>query len=160
LNPEPVPFSSRSILIVGDVMLDHFVCGRVERSSPEAPVPVVAFDHEEYRLVGAADVAHKIVAMGATARIVCVAGADADAARLSSDLEKLGIGTAGLVRDPERCTTRKLRVVTTRNQQVARIDYEKDGEVTGAVERTLIDRIEELAGSSDAIVISDYLKGT
>jgi D-beta-D-heptose 7-phosphate kinase/D-beta-D-heptose 1-phosphate adenosyltransferase len=152
-------FSGRSILIIGDVMLDHFVIGKVDRISPEAPVPVVAFDHEEYRLGGAANVAHNVIALGGTAQIVGVVGADADAARLVSDLEALGIGVNGLVTDPDRCTTRKLRVVTTRNQQVARIDYERDGEVSGLVEQSVVSKVQELAATADAILISDYLKG-
>jgi D-beta-D-heptose 7-phosphate kinase/D-beta-D-heptose 1-phosphate adenosyltransferase len=152
-------FSRRSILVIGDVMLDHFVIGRVDRISPEAPVPVVAFDHEEYRLGGAANVAHNIVALGGTAQVVGVVGADADAARLASDFDALGIGVKGLVTDPDRCTTRKLRVVTTRNQQVARIDYERDGEVSGPVEQTIIAKVQELSATADAILISDYLKG-
>jgi D-beta-D-heptose 7-phosphate kinase/D-beta-D-heptose 1-phosphate adenosyltransferase len=153
-------FRNQTILVVGDVMLDHFVIGHVERISPEAPVPVVAFDHEEYRLGGAANVAHNIVAMGGRAEIVGVVGADADAARLVSDLEALGIGATGLITDPDRCTTRKLRVVTTRNQQVARIDYERDVEVSGHVQQALVSKIEELAASANAILISDYMKGS
>ena len=152
-------FRGKSILIIGDVMLDHFVIGRVDRISPEAPVPVVAFDHEEHRLGGAANVAHNIVSMGGRARIVGMVGADAEAARLVADLDALKIETAGLVTDPDRCTTRKLRVVTTRNQQVARIDYERDGEVSGHVERTLIGKVHDAAAAADAILISDYLKG-
>ncbi|HET9266110.1 MAG TPA: D-glycero-beta-D-manno-heptose-7-phosphate kinase [Vicinamibacterales bacterium] len=152
-------FQRRSILVIGDVMLDHFVIGRVDRISPEAPVPVVAFDHEEYRLGGAANVAHNIVALGGTAQVVGVVGADADAARLASDFDALGIGVKGLVTDPDRCTTRKLRVVTTRNQQVARIDYERDGEVSGPVEQAIIAKVQELSATADAILISDYLKG-
>ena len=152
-------FSGRSILIIGDVMLDHFVIGRVDRISPEAPVPVVAFDHEEFRLGGAANVAHNVVALGGTAQLVGLVGADADAARLVSDLEALRIGAAGLVTDPDRCTTRKLRVVTTRNQQVARIDYERDGEVSGHVEGAAIEKVQELAAEAGAILLSDYLKG-
>ncbi len=140
-------------------MLDHFVIGRVDRISPEAPVPVVTFDHEEYRLGGAANVAHNVIALGGTAQIVGVVGADADAARLVSDLEALGIGAHGLVADPDRCTTRKLRVVTSRNQQVARIDYERDGEVSGLVEQSVVSKVQELAEAADAILISDYLKG-
>jgi D-beta-D-heptose 7-phosphate kinase/D-beta-D-heptose 1-phosphate adenosyltransferase len=152
-------FLNRTILVIGDVMLDHFVIGRVDRISPEAPVPVVTFDHEEYRLGGAANVAHNVIALGGTAQIVAVVGADADAARLVSDLEALGIGAHGLVTDPDRCTTRKLRVVTTRNQQVARIDYERDGEVSGLVEQSVVSKVQELAAAADAILISDYLKG-
>ena len=152
-------FPGRPILVIGDVMLDHFVIGRVDRISPEAPVPVVAFDHEEYRLGGAANVAHNSVALGGRAQVVGVVGADADAARLASDFEALGIGVKGLVTDPDRCTTRKLRVVTTRNQQVARIDYERDGEISGLVEQEVVSKVQELAAAADAILISDYLKG-
>src|SRR5512144_1140237 len=102
-------------------MLDHFVIGRVERISPEAPVPVVQFDHEEYRLGGAANVAHNVAALGGGVDVVGFVGDDAEAARLRTDLGALSIGANGLVIDRGRCTTRKLRVVTTRNQQVARI---------------------------------------
>ena len=151
--------AGRSVLIVGDLMLDHFVFGRVDRISPEAPVPVVQFDHEEYRLGGAANVAHNVVAMGGCANAVGIVGADAEAARLLGDLARLGVGTTGIVTDPERCTTRKLRVVTTRNQQVARIDYESDREITGALESTITRKIDDLAQVSDAILVSDYLKG-
>jgi D-beta-D-heptose 7-phosphate kinase/D-beta-D-heptose 1-phosphate adenosyltransferase len=149
----------RTVLIVGDVMLDHFVIGRVDRISPEAPVPVVRFDHEEYRLGGAANVAHNVAALGGRAELVGVAGGDAEADHLQVELGRLRIGIGAIVTDPERHTTRKLRVVTTRNQQVARIDYENDREVDGAVEAEVIDRVERLARSADAILVSDYLKG-
>jgi len=151
--------SGRTVLIVGDVMLDHFVIGRVERISPEAPVPVVQFDHEEYRLGGAANVAHNVVALGGRVEMVGLVGDDQDAGRLRADLEKRSIGAAGLVTDPGRCTTRKLRVVTTRNQQVARIDYESERDVTGAVESRVLERLLDLAERADAILVSDYLKG-
>jgi D-beta-D-heptose 7-phosphate kinase/D-beta-D-heptose 1-phosphate adenosyltransferase len=149
----------RTVLIVGDLMLDHFVIGRVDRISPEAPVPVVQFDHEEYRLGGAANVAHNVAALGGRVEIIGLAGADAEAGRLRADLERRSIGTSGIVTDPGRCTTRKLRVVTTRNQQVARIDYESDREIEGALEAAVIARIDALAESADAILVSDYLKG-
>jgi D-beta-D-heptose 7-phosphate kinase/D-beta-D-heptose 1-phosphate adenosyltransferase len=149
----------RTVLIVGDVMLDHFVIGRVERISPEAPVPIVQFDHEEYRLGGAANVAHNVAALGGRVEMVGLVGSDAEAERLRGDLAALSIGAEGLVADPDRCTTRKLRVVTTRNQQVARIDYESDREVAGPLEAQLIARVRELAARADAILVSDYLKG-
>lgn len=147
------------MLIVGDVMLDHFVIGRVERLSPEAPVPVVQFDHEEYRLGGAANVAHNVAALGGRVEMVGIVGDDGEAARLRGDLAALSIGADGLVADAARCTTRKLRVVTTRNQQVARIDYESDREIAGDLERQVIGRMRELAERADAILVSDYLKG-
>ena len=149
----------RTVLVVGDVMLDHFVIGRVDRISPEAPVPVVRFDHETFRLGGAANVAHNVIALGGRAHLVGIAGADAEARQVRDALAALGVSAEGLVEDSGRCTTRKLRVVTTRNQQVARIDYESDAEVSGEVERRIVERIDALASGAGAIVLSDYLKG-
>jgi D-beta-D-heptose 7-phosphate kinase/D-beta-D-heptose 1-phosphate adenosyltransferase len=157
--PLATRLAGRTVLIVGDVMLDHFVIGRVDRISPEAPVPVVCFDHEEYRLGGAANVAHNAAALGARVELVGVVGSDAAADTLRAHLARGAIGASGIVADPARCTTRKLRVVTTRNQQVARVDYEQDTEVSGGLEAALIARIGDLAASADAILISDYLKG-
>jgi len=150
----------RSVLIIGDVMLDHFVIGRVDRISPEAPVPVVRFEQEEFRVGGAANVANNVVALGGSVQLVGVVGADAEAKRLRSALIDLDIDTGGLVEDSTRCTTRKLRIVTARKQQVARVDYEDDAEVSGAVEKAVIQRIEALAANAGALVLSDYLKGT
>jgi rfaE bifunctional protein kinase chain/domain len=151
--------AGRIVLIIGDVMLDHFVIGRVDRISPEAPVPVVQFDHDEYRLGGAANVAHNIAALGGVPRLVGVVGQDAEAARLRAELSRLAIETADLVTDPGRPTTRKVRVVTNRNQQVARIDYERDGEVAGEVEAAIVRTIDGLARTAGAVLVSDYLKG-
>jgi D-beta-D-heptose 7-phosphate kinase/D-beta-D-heptose 1-phosphate adenosyltransferase len=149
----------RRVLVVGDLMLDHFVVGRVERISPEAPVPVVTFDSEEYRLGGAANVAHNVRAMGARVEIVGVLGRDPDGARLRSALDDAGISTAGLVEDAGRCTTRKLRVVTTRNQQVARIDYEHDRPLAGETPSRVIAAIRDALDRADVVLISDYQKG-
>jgi D-beta-D-heptose 7-phosphate kinase/D-beta-D-heptose 1-phosphate adenosyltransferase len=140
-------------------MVDQFVIGTVERISPEAPVPIVRFDHETWRLGGAANVAHNVVALGGRVDAIGVVGNDADGARLLQELSERSIGTAGIISDASRCTTRKLRVVTTRNQQVARVDYEGDSEIPPAIEAMVVRRIGELTASADAIVISDYLKG-
>jgi rfaE bifunctional protein kinase chain/domain len=150
----------RPILVIGDAMLDHFVVGSVDRISPEAPVPVVQFAREDYRLGGAANVAHNIRALGASVELVALAGRDVEADRLRDALAQIGVGSSGLVVDPARVTTRKTRVVTTRNQQVARIDYENDDEVAGAVEEALVSQIQRLAPGASAILLSDYLKGT
>jgi rfaE bifunctional protein kinase chain/domain len=149
----------RSIMVIGDLMVDQFVIGTVDRISPEAPVPIVRFDHETWRLGGAANVANNVVALGGRVDAIGVVGSDADGSRLLEDLAGRSIGTAGIISDPSRCTTRKLRVVTTRNQQVARIDYEGDSDIDPGVEATVIRRIGELAAAAHAIVISDYLKG-
>jgi len=149
----------RTVLILGDLMLDHFVIGRVDRISPEAPVPVVQFDHESYRLGGAANVAHNVAALGGRVEIAGLVGNDAEGARLVGELREAGIGTGAVLADSGRCTTRKLRVVTTRNQQVARIDYECDTLAQGALEAELVKKIGESAGHADVILISDYQKG-
>ena len=86
----------RAVLIVGDLMLDHFLIGRVDRISPEAPVPVVQFDHESFRLGGAANVAHNVAALGGSVEIAGVVGNDAEGTRLLADLRRVGIGTAGV----------------------------------------------------------------
>ena len=152
--------TGRNLLVVGDLMLDHFLIGAVDRISPEAPVPVVRFDHESYRLGGAANVAHNAAALGARVQVVGLVGKDEAGALLLADLHQLGIDSSGIVEDPHRRTTRKLRVVTSRNQQVARIDYEDDREVHGDIEGALVSRIEQLSPSADAILVSDYLKGS
>lgn len=149
----------RTLLVVGDLMLDHFLIGAVDRISPEAPVPVVRFDHESVRLGGAANVAHNAAALGARVHVVGIVGEDAEGGLIRAEFDKAGIDSSGVVSDRERRTTRKLRVVTSRNQQVARIDYEDDREVHGEVEAATLTRIGQLAPSADAILISDYLKG-
>lgn len=151
--------ADRPILVIGDVMIDHFIVGAVDRISPEAPVPVVRFAREEYRLGGAANVANNLRALGADVELVALVGQDAEADRLRAELTRISVGSTGLVVDPARCTTRKTRVVTIRNQQVARIDHEYDDEASGVVENTLVSRIERLAIGASAVLISDYLKG-
>jgi len=152
-------FAGLPIAIVGDVMLDQFVVGRVNRISPEAPVPVVEYEHDEYRAGGAANVASNIRALGGTVELVGVVGRDQAGERLAQELEARGIGSSGLVCDGDRRTTTKLRIVTNRNQQVARIDYETDDEVTGNAESAVILQIARAAGRARVIVVSDYLKG-
>lgn len=152
-------FPSATVLVVGDVMLDQFLVGRVTRISPEAPVPIVHFDHAENRIGGAANVANNVVALGARADIVGLVGTDAEAAVLREALAARHVGTTGLVTDAARPTTRKVRVVTDRHQQVARLDYERDHEAPQDVETELIARATSLAATAGAIVVSDYLKG-
>jgi rfaE bifunctional protein kinase chain/domain len=152
-------FPGLTVLVVGDVMLDRFIVGRVSRISPEAPVPVVQFQAEHARLGGAANVAHNIAALGGQVSLVAVIGADSPGQRLRQQLSVAGIPDDGLVEDPERPTTEKVRIVTDRNQQVARVDYEHDAEISGAVERAVIDRIARHGQHAKALLVSDYLKG-
>jgi D-glycero-beta-D-manno-heptose-7-phosphate kinase len=152
-------FPSATVLIVGDAMLDQFVVGRVNRISPEAPVPVIEYDHDDYRIGGAANVAHNVRALGGRVELVGLTGADGAGHRLRQLVAASGIGTSGLVEDPARRTTTKLRIVTTRNLQVARIDYESDHEVSGEALEALVGQVDRLAHEANAILVSDYLKG-
>jgi len=152
-------FAGGTVLVIGDLMIDHFLIGNVERISPEAPVPVVRFQNEEFRLGGAGNVANNIAALGGRAVVIGVVGDDEAGRRLCRDLTSRAIGVEGIVTDSGRCTTRKARVVTTRNQQVARIDYESDQEVAHAVESAVVERLDRLIPDADVVVISDYLKG-
>jgi len=150
----------KRVVVIGDAMLDVYLHGDVERISPEAPVPVVRFEREEYRLGGAANVAHNIVALGGRAELVGLIGEDPAAGTLSRALASQGVAADGLLVDPSRPTTTKVRVVTDRRQQVARIDYEDDDEVGGAHETALVTAAVKRAATAGAIVVSDYLKGT
>ena len=152
-------FPELLVLVVGDLMLDRFVVGRVSRISPEAPVPVVQFQTEHVRLGGAANVAHNIIALGGRVSLVGLVGRDAGAAQLRQELSRAGTDTGGLVEDGSRPTTEKVRIVTERNQQVARVDYEQDGDVSGQLEQEIIERIRHLGNGAKALLVSDYLKG-
>jgi D-glycero-beta-D-manno-heptose-7-phosphate kinase len=149
---------SARVLVIGDAMLDKFIVGRVTRISPEAPVPVVTFDHEMFRMGGAANVAHNITALGGQATLVAIIGMDDGAGTLTHACREAGIAPS-LVGDASRPTTTKVRIVTDRNQQVARIDYEADVEIADEIERRIVGEIETHAPRATAIVISDYLKG-
>jgi len=152
-------FGGVPLLVVGDVMLDRFIVGRVTRISPEAPVPIVRFESEHVRLGGAANVAHNLAALGGRVSLVGIVGDDPAAAAIRDRLAAARIDAAGLVVDRTRRTTEKARIVTERNQQVARIDYEDDADASGAGERAVVDRAASLARGAKALVVSDYLKG-
>jgi D-beta-D-heptose 7-phosphate kinase/D-beta-D-heptose 1-phosphate adenosyltransferase len=147
-----------NILVIGDAMVDKFIVGRVTRISPEAPVPVVAFDHDMYRMGGAANVASNVVALGCQVTLIAVTGRDEAAATLSEACREAGIAPS-LVGDAGRPTTTKTRVVTDRNLQVARIDYESDVEINGEIEDRIIAEITKHATRCSAIIVSDYMKG-
>jgi len=152
-------FSNAHVLVVGDAMLDTFLVGRVTRISPEAPVPVVAFHHQTHRIGGAANVAQNITALGGHATLIGVIGQDDNGAALTRGCREAGIEAGFLATDSDRVTTTKVRIVTERNQQVARVDYESDAEISGHAERLIIDSIHQNGGDASAIIVSDYLKG-
>ena len=147
------------VLVVGDAMLDKFLAGRVTRISPEAPVPVVMFDHESLpdrrrRQRGAQ--CHGARRTRDARR--CHGSGRARPPSLASACRDAGI-TPALIGDGARPTTTKMRIVTERNLQVARVDYEMDGEVSGEIEQRVVSAVQQYASDASAIVISDYLKG-
>jgi D-beta-D-heptose 7-phosphate kinase/D-beta-D-heptose 1-phosphate adenosyltransferase len=152
-------FAERIVVVIGDVMLDHFLVGHVDRISPEAPVPVVEFARNDYRLGGAANVANNVRALGGLAVLVGLVGADDASDQLRAELQASSLGAEGLVVDPTRPTTRKMRIVTDRHQQVARVDYEDDREAAETAEAGLIASAERAIAQADVVVVSDYLKG-
>jgi len=150
-------FRGRRILVVGDVMLDRFIWGDVDRISPEAPVPVVRVRRETAHLGGAANVAENLAQLGAQVSIVGVIGSDAPAEQIRAMLRAAAIGER-LVQDGERTTTVKTRVIA-RAQQVVRVDRESEGVIAGALQEQLTAGILEGLESAQALVLSDYDKG-
>ena len=152
-------FSGLRVAIVGDLMLDHFLIGRADRISPEAPVPVVRLEREEFRLGGAANVAANIAALTGVPRLAGLVGADDAGRRLVAALQTAGIEHQRIVSDVSRPTTEKIRAVTERHQQVARIDRESTAPIAGPALADILAHIDSLEGCA-AIVVSDYNKGT
>jgi len=151
-------FRGKRVLVLGDVMLDRYLWGRVERISPEAPVPVVDVERETFSLGGAANVAHNLAALGAEPLLLGMVGDDAGGARLSAELARAGVRAEHLVADLERRTTVKTRIIA-HQQQVVRADEEDTDAVAGPTLRRLAAAVERLVPESDAVIISDYGKG-
>ena len=148
----------RRVLVLGDAMLDRYLWGRVERISPEAPVPVVDVERESFSLGGAANVAHNITSLGGEAVLLSVVGEDTSGEQLKSALARAGVRAESLVSDPERRTTVKTRILA-HQQQVVRADEEDTEPVRGPALRRVLAALERLAPEVDAIVVSDYGKG-
>ncbi len=148
-------FSEKTILVLGDVMLDRYVWGRVSRISPEAPVPVVEVQSESYAPGGAANSSNNIVALGGKAVLIGLVGDDAHKEILIKELEQRGI-TSQLVLD-NRPTTTKIRVMGQK-QQLVRIDYEHKHPIDEEAGKKILEVIRDTP--CDGIIISDYAKGT
>lgn len=151
-------FRKVRLLVVGDLVLDEYVWGDVERVSPEAPVPVVHVREETVVLGGAANVARNVVALGGTASFCSVVGDDAAGRRAADLIKNLGVDPGGLLVAPGRLTTRKTRVVA-RSQQVVRFDRETLGPPPAAVGRRLLGAVERQLSGCDGAVLEDYGKG-
>ncbi len=152
--------SSLKVLIVGDVMLDTYWWGSVDRISPEAPVPVVALQKKELRVGGAANVALNTVSLGANTSILSVTGDDADGKQLLQLLSENGINTSFILSSSKRITTNKTRVMS-RNQQMMRLDAEMTTDIDKELEDALIEKANAYftVNIPDVLIFEDYNKG-
>lgn len=151
-------FAKQKIVVLGDIMIDQFVWGKVSRISPEAPVPVVEVTRESQTFGGAGNVANNIKSLGGQVQLLGVIGNDYEGGRLTDEFRTRGIGVDGLVNDHTRPTITKTRIIAS-HQQVVRVDREIKGKFAPDIEKKIISRLEAMIASADAIIISDYGKG-
>jgi len=150
-------FANVRLLVVGDLMLDQFIWGRVERISPEAPVPVVQVTRESFLLGGAANVANNVRALGGRAGLCGVLGSDHAGRRVLGDLKRIGISARGIAMTRGAVTVSKTRIIA-HNQQVVRLDREQTGHSKAATAR-LTAFLQRHVWDFDGVLLSDYGKG-
>jgi rfaE bifunctional protein kinase chain/domain len=151
-------FSRSGVLVVGDIMADHFIWGRVSRISPEAPVPVVEVTKDNFMLGGCANVLNNIFAMGSRVYLAGVVGSDETGARLVSEFRSQGVDTRGIVVEEGRPTTLKTRIVA-HGQQMVRFDREDRRPVQAKSIQKMLSHIRAIRDDLGALVVSDYSKG-
>ncbi len=153
-------FNSLNILIIGDVMIDSYVWGKIERVSPEAPVPVVQVTKKENRLGGAANVALNVQSLGANPIICAIIGDDPEGIDLLSLLERSQLSKEGIIPIKDRLTTVKSRIIA-HNHHVVRVDAETDTDISDEFSRIVQAKIAEIITEKkiDAIIFEDYDKG-
>lgn len=151
-------FKTKRILVVGDVMVDAYMRGKVTRISPEAPVPIVTLESDEQRLGGAANVALNLASLGAIPILCSIIGDDKGGERFKELLQEGVLSTMGIVMDPGRKTTVKTRIIGN-NQQLIRVDDEEVKALNPYQENLLINAVKNLISSVDAMILEDYNKG-
>lgn len=153
-------FSGLNVLIVGDVMVDAYLFGKVDRISPEAPVPVVTLQRRESMLGGAANVALNVQALGAKPLLCSVIGKDARGEELIGLLTQKGLETSGIVKSKQRVTTTKFRIIGNKFQML-RVDEENDADLTENESLEVLQRFDELVEKNkpEVIILQDYNKG-
>ena len=150
--------AGKRILVVGDIMLDEWIWGRVERISPEAPVPVVAVNNHSFTLGGAANVAHNLCVLGAEVSCIGVVGNDPFGDEVRAMLRAQNINADGVISVEDRPTTRKTRVVA-QHQQVVRADWESVEALRPADAERIAAIVADASQRADAVIVSDYAKG-
>ena len=151
-------FRKVKMAVIGDLMIDDYIIGNVERISPEAPVPVVSVKEERFVLGGAGNVINNLATLGVKTYCYGVIGDDIDGDRLKKSLKLLGVNTEGLIRSEDRPTIVKRRILGG-NQQLLRIDWEDPTNINGILEETILSNLKENIENIDAIILSDYDKG-
>ncbi|MBI1953061.1 MAG: D-glycero-beta-D-manno-heptose-7-phosphate kinase [Candidatus Omnitrophica bacterium] len=151
-------FRSTRVLVIGDLILDEFIWGSVERISPEAPVPVVWAQRESVMPGGSANVAGNVKALGGQPRLLGVVGNDSAGERLVRQLKQTRIPTGDILTDPSRPTTAKTRVIA-HHQQVVRIDREQVKPFAAGLTRRLIRSATRIIPEVEGVIIEDYGKG-
>lgn len=154
-------FNDKNILIIGDVMIDSYMWGNVDRISPEAPVPIIASKNRENRLGGAANVALNISSLGATPILCSVIGDDEKSVLFKELLQKREMTSEGIIKDKDRITTVKTRIISD-NQHLLRVDEEITSELSKKTEKIFTQKIISIlkTRSVDAIIFEDYDKGS
>lgn len=150
-------FSQKSILVIGDVMLDKFMWGKADRISPEAPVPIISVDQISHSPGGAANVALNLSKLSANAHILAIVGDDNESKLLEDSLIKDGVKVK-FIKDIKKSTTTKTRIIA-HGQQVVRTDYENKNDITSEQIENIKDALYDLSTEIDAIIIEDYNKG-
>lgn len=153
-------FSKMKVAVIGDVMLDTYWWGNVERISPEAPVPVVAVSKREKRIGGAGNVALNVQALGASVAVLTILGDDEDGVQLKNLLHEKNIDTRFILESRKRITTNKIRIIS-RNQHMMRLDAEIVNDIEPVDEEKLQNQIERYIATEkpDVVVLEDYNKG-
>lgn len=151
-------FNKRRIAVVGDIMLDDYLIGTVDRISPEAPVPVVLIKEEKFVLGGAGNVIKNLATLGAKTYYYGIIGDDQEGEKLSKSMIELGVDISGLIKSEDRPTIVKRRILGG-NQQLLRIDWEDRREIDNLVEDNILEKISKNIKNIDAIILSDYDKG-
>jgi rfaE bifunctional protein kinase chain/domain len=154
-------FSQKKVLIIGDVMIDSYMWGSVERISPEAPIPVVSISGRENRLGGASNVARNIKSLGAEPLMCSVIGMDGNGDEFLRQMESEGMITDGILRISERPTSVKTRIISS-SQHLLRVDEEITDVISAEAEKALFTRVKDTCDthSPDAIIFEDYDKGS
>ncbi|MBI5206436.1 MAG: D-glycero-beta-D-manno-heptose-7-phosphate kinase [Candidatus Firestonebacteria bacterium] len=151
-------FKGKKIAIIGDIMLDEYYWGNVNRVSPEAPVPIVKYISKNNILGGATNVANNIITLGGDPLLIGIAGDDYYGKTLTSVIKKRGINTEGIIKDESRITTVKTRIIA-HNQQMLRIDREDTLPINNSIKNRIIKIIKKNLKTLDGVLISDYAKG-